>query len=121
MVVRTGGFLRTLHVGGEALGTVSSIYVYNLTVESQNKSGGVCSLDLVQCDKRMRAPEVPNAKQTGKNRTVIWHGVRYVLRSQILQGLARLLPRERCLYLVLGYPITVTTEHKVWFALYCLQ
>ena len=61
----------------------------------------------------MRTPEVPNAKLTGENRTVIWHKVRYVLRSQMLRGLARLLRRQRCLYFVLGCATVISIENKV--------
>ena len=64
----------------------------------------------------MCAPEVPNAKQTG-DRTVIWHGVRYVLRSQILQELARLLRWGRCLYFVLGYRTVIFVLLKIRYGL----
>ena len=79
---------------------------------------------LVWCSvrgKRMRAPEVSSAEQARENRTVIWHGVRYVLRSQILQGLARLSRWERYLYFVLRCPtiISVLFENKVRLARYC--
>ena len=65
----------------------------------------------------MRAPEVPSAKQTGDNRTIIWHGVHYMLRSQILQGLARLLRWERCLLFVLGYPTVIFELLKIRYGL----
>ena len=65
----------------------------------------------------MRAPEEPNAEQTGENRTVIWHGVRYVLRSQIMQGLARLLRWEKCSYYVLGYPTVIFILSKTRYGL----
>ena len=65
----------------------------------------------------MRAPEVANAKQMGENRTVTWHGVRYVLGSQILQGLARLPRWERGLYFVLGYPTVIFVLLRIRYGL----
>ena len=78
-VVTSGFFFRTLHVDVEVLGTVNSIYVLQLNCKVVKKMElfvpptcfispwliiRTCALFVV--GTRIRAPEVPNAKQTGE-------------------------------------------------------